>query len=31
LLNRCILLIRRRVLFWDSSVKEQLEQEKVVL
>jgi NitT/TauT family transport system permease protein len=31
LLNRCILLIRRRVLFWDPSVKEQLEQEKVAL
>jgi NitT/TauT family transport system permease protein len=31
LLNRCIVLIRRRVLFWDPSVKEQLEQDRVVL
>ena len=31
LLNRCILLIRRRVLFWDPSVKQQTEQERVVL
>jgi NitT/TauT family transport system permease protein len=31
LLNRCILLIRRRVLFWDPSVKQQIEQERVVL
>jgi NitT/TauT family transport system permease protein len=31
LLNRCILLIRRRVLFWDPSVKHQIEQERVVL
>lgn len=31
LLNRGLHLIRRRVLFWDPSVKEQLEQEKVVL
>ena len=31
LLNRCILLIRRRVLFWDPSVKQQIDQEKVAL
>ncbi len=31
LLNRGIQLIRRRVLFWDPSVKEQLEQERVAL
>jgi NitT/TauT family transport system permease protein len=31
LLNRCILLIRRRILFWDTSEKEQLEQERVVI
>jgi NitT/TauT family transport system permease protein len=31
LLNRCILLIRRRVLFWDPSVKQQIEQERIVL
>lgn len=31
LLNRCILLIRRRVLFWDTSVKQQIEQERVVI
>jgi len=31
LLNRCILLIRHRVLFWDPSVKQQIEQERVTL
>jgi NitT/TauT family transport system permease protein len=31
LLNRCIFLIRRRVLFWDPSVKQELEQERVAL
>jgi NitT/TauT family transport system permease protein len=31
LLNRCILLIRRRVLFWDASEKERFEQERVIL
>jgi NitT/TauT family transport system permease protein len=31
LLNRCILLIRRRVLFWDSSEKERLERERIAL
>ena len=31
LLNRCILLIRRRVLFWDPSEKERLERERVAL
>jgi hypothetical protein len=31
LLNRCILLIRRRILFWDTSEKPQLEQERVVI
>ena len=31
LLNRCILLIRRRVLFWDPSEKERLEQERIAL
>jgi NitT/TauT family transport system permease protein len=31
LLNRCILLIRRRILFWDQSEKESFEQEKVVI
>ena len=30
LLNRCILLIRRRVLFWDPSEKERLERERIV-
>jgi len=30
LLNRCVLLIRRRILFWDPSEKERLEQEGVV-
>jgi hypothetical protein len=30
-LNRCILLIRRRILFWDTSEKPQLEQERVVI
>jgi len=31
LLNRCIHLIRRRILFWDPSEKERLEREKVAL
>jgi NitT/TauT family transport system permease protein len=31
LLNRCILLIRRRILFWDQSEKESFEQERVVI
>ena len=31
LLNRCLLLIRRRILFWDPSEKERLERERVVL
>jgi len=31
LLNRCILLIRRRVLFWDPSEKERLERERIAL
>src|SRR6201988_1528234 len=31
LLNRCILLIRRRVLFWDPSEKERFEQVRVVV
>jgi len=31
LLNRCILLIRRRVLFWDPSEKERLERERTAL
>ena len=31
LLNRCILLIRRRVLFWDPSEKERLERERITL
>ena len=31
LLNRCLVLIRRKVLFWDPSVKDQLEQERVGL
>jgi NitT/TauT family transport system permease protein len=30
LLNRCVLLIRRRILFWDTSEK-QLEQERVII
>jgi NitT/TauT family transport system permease protein len=30
LLNRCIVLIRRRVLFWDPSVKERLEEERIM-
>ncbi len=29
-MNRCILLIRRRLLFWDPSEKERLEQERMV-
>jgi NitT/TauT family transport system permease protein len=31
LLNRCILLIRRRILFWDPSEKERLERERIAL
>jgi len=31
LLNRCILLIRRRVLFWEPSEKERLERERIAL
>ena len=31
LLNRCMHLIRRRILFWDPSEKERLEREKVAL
>ena len=31
LLNRCILLIRRRVLFWDPLEKERLERERIAL
>ena len=31
LLNRCILLIRRRILFWDPSEKERLERERITL
>ena len=31
LLNRCILLIRRRILFWDPSEKERLQQERITL
>jgi len=31
LLNRCILLIRRRVLFWNPSEKERLERERIAL
>ncbi len=31
LLNRCILLVRRRVLFWDPSEKERLERERIAL
>jgi len=31
LLNRCILLIRRRILFWDPAEKERLEQERIAL
>ena len=30
LLNRCILLARRRILFWDMSEKQELEQERVL-
>jgi len=30
LLNRCILLIRRRILFWDPSEKERLEKVRMV-
>jgi NitT/TauT family transport system permease protein len=31
LLNRCVLIIRRRVLFWDPSEKERLERERIAL
>ena len=31
LLNRCILLIRRRVLFWDPSEKDRIERERMTL
>ena len=31
LLNRCILLIRRRILFWDTSEKQQPERERVII
>jgi NitT/TauT family transport system permease protein len=31
LLNRCILMIRRRILFWDPSEKERLERERIAL
>src|SRR5438046_1714999 len=31
LLNRCILLIRRRILFWDPAEKERLDQERIAL
>jgi len=31
LLNRCILLVRRRILFWDPSEKERLERERIAL
>jgi NitT/TauT family transport system permease protein len=31
LLNRCILLIRRRILFWDPSEKERLDRERITL
>ena len=31
LLNRCILLLRRRVLFWDPSEKERFERERVAI
>ncbi len=31
LLNRCIHLLRRRILFWDPSERERLEREKVVV
>ena len=31
LLNRCIVLIRRRVLFWDPAEKERLDQERVAI
>jgi NitT/TauT family transport system permease protein len=30
-LNRCIVMIRRRVLFWDPSEKEQVDQERVTV
>ena len=31
LLNRCIVLIRRRILFWDPSEKERVQQERISL
>jgi len=31
LLNRCILLIRRRILFWDPAEKERLDKERIAL
>jgi NitT/TauT family transport system permease protein len=31
LLNRCILLIRRRVIFWDTSERKQFEEERIVI
>ena len=31
LLNRCILLLRRRILFWDPAEKERFDQERVVV
>jgi NitT/TauT family transport system permease protein len=30
-LNRCIVMVRRRILFWDPSQKEQLDQERVTV
>jgi NitT/TauT family transport system permease protein len=30
-LNRCIVMVRRRILFWDPSEKEHLDQEKVAI
>jgi NitT/TauT family transport system permease protein len=30
LLNRCILVARRRILFWDMSEKQELEQERAL-
>jgi len=31
LLNRCILMIRRRILFWDSSEKDRLDQDRAAI
>ena len=31
LLNRCILLIRRRVIFWDTSERKPFEEERIVI